>query len=538
MNVDLICTIAVAAIAVIYLIVGVSWGIKRGLARSLFRLLTIAAAAVISYFISIGLYQQFGGMIQAYLLTLVDQYVASLAELIHASETLLTYVLQIAIALLAPFLYATVFCILRVLLWILYAALCMFLPSRRKKPLDLLSRLTGVAVSIVGCAVIVVSLVMPYVGYLRLAAVILPKVEASTLLPEGTIPENVDTILGTVNENKAIRALDAMGCGALFDQISGSVLDIEGECDSLLALAEAVSKVAGIDFSAIFDETQSVDLSPVRVDLIDAVEGNENMKAALAELLSYAADKWQRGEEVLSINIKEQLPDGYRSALDAPLNKLANTTPETVCGDLCALADSIETISETYVYLHKVSHAGDGKADQETLIQDMENILTSLTPESAELVSEAIASTVRDDEQLQAQVGSENASAIASIMSDSLTGIAELPEEEKKKEAAAINNLISYTTDSRKDEVTSDALLDDILESSIIRNVVTEKSKPDEETGEEGTKITVTAEQKAEMDAAITAKEADPTLTDEERATLEALRSMFVVKAPTPTPTP
>lgn len=533
MNVDLICTIAVAAVVVIYLIVGVSWGIKRGLARSLFRLLTIAAAAVISYFISVGLYRQFGEMIRTYLLTLVDQYAASLAELIHASETLLTYVLQIAIALLAPFLYAIIFCILRVLLWIVYAALCMFLPSRKKKPLDFLSRLTGIAVSVVGCAVIVVSLVMPYVGYLRLAAVVLPKVETSTLLPEGTIPEDVDVILETANENKAIRALDAMGCRFLFDRITGSVMDIEGECDSLLALAEAVNKVADVDFSAIFDETQSVDLSPVRIDLIDAVEGNKTMKTALAELLSYAADKWQRGEEVLSINIKEQLPDGYRSALDAPLDKLAHTTPATVCDDLRALADSIETISETYVYLHKVSHAGDGKADQETLIRDMENILTSLTPESAELVSDTIASTIRDNEQLQSQVGAENASAIASIMSDSLTGIAELSEEEKKKEAAAINNLISYTTDSRKDEVTSDALLDDILESSTIRTVVTEKSQPDAETGEDGTKITVTAAQKAEMDAAITAKEADPTLTEEQRETLEALRSMLVAKGTT-----
>ena len=64
---------------------------------------------------------------------------------------------------------------------------------------------------------------------------------------------------------------------------------------------------------------------------------------------------------------------------------------------------------------------------------------------------------------------------------------------------------------------------------------MSEKGKVDEETGKPATTLTVTTKQKAEMDAAIDARLADTenSLTEEERATLEALRSMMVAKSST-----
>ena len=62
---------------------------------------------------------------------------------------------------------------------------------------------------------------------------------------------------------------------------------------------------------------------------------------------------------------------------------------------------------------------------------------------------------------------------------------------------------------------------------------MSEKGKTDGETGEPGTTLTVTTKQKAEMDTAIDERLADTKnpLTDEERATLEALRNMMVAKS-------
>ena len=107
------------------------------------------------------------------------------------------------------------------------------------------------------------------------------------------------------------------------------------------------------------------------MDLIDAVGDSEVMKTVLAEVLSLAAGKWANGEEFLSVNIKEQLPDAYKTALDEPLAHLSETTKDTVCDDLRDLACSIETISDTYVYLHKMSRTtGDDRVGQEELKAD------------------------------------------------------------------------------------------------------------------------------------------------------------------------
>ena len=543
MEFGLICTITVAAVAVIYLIVGVIWGVKRGFARSLFRLVTLAAAAVIAFFITSGIIGACGDAITAKLLALADTYAASVSELLHASEALIRYVLAIAIALLAPLLYTLLFLLLRVLLWILYAALCMFLPTKKKKPLDALSRVTGVIVSCVGCFLIVISLLMPFAGYLRFAAESYPKVVEAEVFINDTLPAGLDETLAKGAGNKAVLAVRKLGGDLLFDELSRTAskndsywkegLDLSQERDALLRLYSALYDVSLIDFNAIFDETKTTDLTAIKVGLIDAVGDSEIMKTILAEVLSFAAGKWQNGEEVLSVNIKEQLPDEYKSALDEPLTRLSGTTRDTVCEDLRDLACSIETISDSYVYLHKVSRTvGDDRIGKDELQADMEQILGSLTPGSAQMVSSALTSTIENNETLKKQVGEENTAAIAEIVADSLTGIAEMDEEEKKAEAAAINNLISYTTTSRRDEVTSDELLDDILASKTIRSMVQEKGKTDEETGEVKTTLRVTQKQKDEMDAVIDKRLADTEtpLTEDEQATLEALRAMLAVK--------
>lgn len=543
MNLSLICTITVSAVALIYLIVGIIWGIKRGFARSLFRLITLAAAAVIAFFITAGIINACGDTITAKLLGLADTYAAQIAELLHASESLIRYALAIAIALLAPLLYTALFMLLRALLWILYAALCMFLPTKKKKPIDSLSRVTGVIVSTVGCALIVISLLMPFAGYLRFAADSYPKVVEAEVFINDTLPQGLDAQLAAGADNKAVLAVRKLGGDLLFEKISRQAskndtywkdgLDLDRERDSLLRLYGAVYEVSLIDFEAIFDENKTTDLTAIKVGLVDAVGDSEIMKTILAEVLSYAAGKWKNGEGVLSVNIKEQLPEEYKTALDEPLEQLSKTTRETVCDDLTDLACSIETISDTYVYLHKVSRTtGEGRVGQDELRGDMEQILGSLTPGSAKLVSSALTSTIENNENLKKQVGEENTVAIAGIVSDSLTGIAEMGEEEKKAEAAAINNLISYTTVSRRDDVKSDELLDDILASKTIQSVVKDKGQTDVETGEAKTTLQVTQKQKDEMDAAIDHRLADTEnpLTEEEQETLGALRAMLVVK--------
>lgn len=528
MHITLISTIVISVFAAVFLIVGLVWGVKRGFARSLFRLLTLIAAAVVAYLISVGLSVRFGPQIQTKLFEWVDANAAQISEILHASPSLITYALGIVCSLIAPILYSLLFFLLRLLFWIVYAALCLFLPSRRKKSLDGLSRLTGVVVSVAGSALIVISLLMPYAGYLGVAAEMYPKVLTADVLTEESIasmPEGLEAELNAASDSTAVGLVNRFGGTYLFGALTASGgVDVETEFETFLLLFPAVRDIAAIDFGAMFDPDTELDLSPIREELIPAIGTSEDLTQILAEILSYAGGKWLAGEEVLSVNIREQLPEDYKDALDAPLQRLANTTKATVLADLTDLTDCIETVAKTYTYLSLVGDAS-STVSQAELRENMEGILASLTPGSAELVSSAITATLVNN----AQVG-ENTEAVASIVSDAIMDVATLSEEEKKAEAAAINNLISYTSDTRQEEVDASEVLDAVLASQVVRDVVTEKGAVDETTGQAQTTIKVSDAQYDAMNAVIDAKETEE-LTEEERNTLEALRRILVTSS-------
>lgn len=161
----------------------------------------------------------------------------------------------------------------------------------------------------------------------------------------------------------------------------------------------------------------------------------------------------------------------------------------------------------------------------------MSDILKGLTPGSAELVSQAVTSTLVEN----ALVGT-NTGVIADLVSESLTEIATLSDEEKEAEAAAINNLISYTSSVRKDDVKPEEVVDTLLESRTVQNVIQDKGTIKEGETEPETKIAVSEKQMTAMEAAIAEKEL--TATPEELATLEALRNMLYVATPTTPETP
>lgn len=531
MNIQLISNIAIAAVTVIFLIVGIIWGLKRGVMRSLFRLVTIAAAAVIAYFISMGLTTRFYPQIQSAIATLATKGGEVLVEVTNASPSAVDFVVNLGCALVAPLLYTLLFCILRPLLWFVYAALCMFLPSKKKHPISGLSRGLGVAVSTVGCFVIVISLLMPMAGYMKLASGVYTDVKESGVVSTEGVPADLEEQLTTAANAKSVGLVDKLGGDFLFSHLStASGVDIRAELNSILNLIPAVMRLSEINFEAMFDDSENVDLSPIKDDLIPAVDNAEELKSILAELLAYAGGKWLRDETAFGFDIKANLPAEYEGTLDAVLARLEKTTAATVTTDLTDLVNTVQTIADTYTYLYCIGDKSNTMT-QEELQGAMSDILKGLTPGSAELVSQAVTSTLVEN----ALVGT-NTGVIADLVSDSLTEIATLTDEEKEVEAAAINNLISYTSAVRKDDVKSEEVVDALLESQTVQNVIQEKGTIKEGETEPETKIAVSATQMAAMETAITEKEL--TATPEELATLEALRNMLYVAPPTTPETP
>ena len=526
MNIQLISNIAIAAVTVIFLIVGIVWGLKRGVMRSLFRLVTIVAAAAIAYFISMGLTTRFYPQIQSAIATLATKGGEVLVEVTNASPSAVDFIVNLGCALVAPLLYTLLFCILRPLLWFVYAALCMFLPSKKKHPISGLSRFLGVAVSAVGCVVIVISLLMPMAGYMKLASGVYADVKESGVVSTESMPADLEEQLATAANAKSVGLVDKLGGGFLFSRLStASGVDIRAELDSILNLIPAVMRLSEINFEAMFDDSENVDLSPIQDDLIPAVHNAEELKCILAELLAYAGGKWLRDETAFGFDIKASLPPEYEGTLDAVLARLEKTTDDTVTTDLTDLVNTVQTIADTYTYLYCIGDKSNTMT-QEELQGAMSDILKGLTPGSAELVSQAVTSTLVEN----ALVGT-NTGVIADLVSDSLTEIATLTDEEKEVEAAAINNLISYTSAVRKDDVKSEEVVDALLESQTVQNVIQEKGTIKEGETEPETKIAVSATQMAAMETAITEKEL--TATPEELATLEALRNMLYVAPPT-----
>ena len=82
----------------------------------------------------------------------------------------------------------------------------------------------------------------------------------------------------------------------------------------------------------------------------------------------------------------------------------------------------------------------------------------------------------------------------------------------------------------------SEEVVDAILESQTVQNVIQDKGTIKEGETEPETKIAVSATQMAAMETAISEKEL--TATPEELATLEALRNMLYVATPTTPETP
>ena len=531
MNIQLISNIAIAAVTVIFLIVGIVWGLKRGVMRSLFRLVTIVAAAVIAYFISMGLTTRFYPQIQSAIATLATKGGEVFVEVTNASPSAVDFIVNLGCALVAPLLYTLLFCILRPLLWFVYAALCMFLPSKKKHPISGLSRFLGVAVSTVGCVVIVISLLMPMAGYMKLASGVYADVKESGVVSTESMPADLEEQLATAANAKSVGLVDKLGGGFLFSRLStASGVDIRAELDSILNLIPAVMRLSEINFEAMFDDSENVDLSPIQDDLIPAVDDAEELKCILAELLAYAGGKWLRDETAFGFDIKASLPPEYEGTLDAVLARLEKTTADTVTTDLTDLVNTVQTIADTYTYLYCIGDKSNTMT-QEELHGAMSDILKGLTPGSAELVSQAVTSTLVEN----ALVGT-NTGVIADLVSDSLTEIATLTDEEKEAEAAAINSLISYTSAVRKDDVKSEEVVDALLESQTVQNVIQEKGTIKEGETEPETKIAVSENQKIAMEAAIAEKEL--TATPEELATLEALRNMLYVAPPTTPETP
>jgi uncharacterized protein YjeT (DUF2065 family) len=522
MSLNTIVLIVVCVVAGLHLFLGLVRGMKRGLAKSFIRTLTIVLSAVAAFFITEKLYAQFGGTIENSVRTYLEgQTDGTLAELINASPAMMHYLLEILCALISPILYAILFFILRLLTLIVYGFLCMFLPKSAKKPHGATSRLGGAILSIAGAGVIVISLLMPAAGYLTYAAQEYPTLKEAGLVETSEAPEEE---INAISDNAAIALINRFGGEKMFNSLvsmEDGTTSATAELNVLLRLVPKVMGLQNVDFNAVFDTTaESPDMSPVSDGLLPVISDSAQLREILAELMSTAATKWKAGESFLGINIKEQLPSEYATSLDGVLTRLSTTTSDNVVTDLNDLVDTVVLVSDTFRYMSSISDTVN--VSDEQLRENMKSIIMDLTPGSAELIGTALT-----DELIgNANLSESSTSAVKGLLLSTLTDIADMEsEEEREAESDAINTLISYTSESRRDSVSAGDIVDAVMESTAIKNSVIEKTSPD---AEEKTEITVSVEQKEKIEAEIALRAL--TANEEDQRALAAISALFVVQ--------
>ncbi len=520
-------------------------GIRRGTIRSITRLLTVVISAGLAIFavsiLSSTVLPMIEPSIKATVVDLLVNLSAEAADLVDASEDLVNYVVEVLTALAMPILFALVFLGFMLLTYPVYWILNLFVP--KGDGVGVLSRFVGAGVSIVGALVIIICVMMPVTGYTAYATETYPVVMETGLVPEGVVPREVDAQVAAARNNLAVKTVNLCGGDILFKVLTkvGDTTATEEVDFIIVTVADTLPAVQQLmeDNANVADGSQTLNLDALNTTILPALdETSPRLKGIFVEVLHAGASKWKNGETFLGLNLDEMLGQ-YSSSADTLLDRLINSTSDSVTGDLSEFADSMVLLSRTYNYFLSVS---DTQKTVDDLEVDLAGIIKDITPETAEILKDTITSDIIGS----ANVRNESVDTFVSLVGETLAEVASLPQEEKEKEAAAINQVVSYASKDRGHEIAPNELVDTLLESNVLSTKVEEiaDANADPENTEKK-EIKVSSQQKEQIDTyidnMIAASEvpdapAEDALTPEQKATLEALKNIIVVRTTSVTP--
>ncbi len=533
-NINTIITITIFVCLGLAAVWGIAWGIKRGTLRSTTRLLTYVLSAGFAFVAVIILAETLLPVVEPKIKTTVVDFLvgvsADVAELVNSSSDLVNYILELVTALITPLLFVVLFGIFLLLSYPAFWIATKFLP-RKDERVTPVSRIGGAVVSLAGAFLMAICFLMPVTGYVAYAAETYPTVMEAGVVPEGSVPETVDKQVLAAKKNPGVNVINACGGKLIFsmmtrvedssatDELTNIIITVK---DALPAFKNLMEDNAGVA------EGEAVlNLDAVEEIILPALDKTSpRLKGIFVDVLHTGAGKLKNGETFLGLNIEDMFGE-YAGTADTLLDKLINTTADTVSNDLGAVSESMVLLSRTYVYLIDVS---DRDIPTEELKESITGILTDLTPETAEILKD----TITDDFLSSANIGSESSHTVATIVGSTLTDIAAIEDpEQKKKEAEAINQLVNYASSSRTDQVAPDDVVSTVLESEVLSNKVEELVDANTATGEEQKLIEVSATQKQQIDNYIDdmiAASQDPDALEEDQLTEEQIKILEAIK--------
>ena len=290
-------SLGLIAFALLTILVSMFYGLKRGFGKTVIRIVTIAAAAGIAYFVAMGITDfidsQVAGMTLEELITkyYADYETAVQPEIreIIASFDIETaqLIVDVVIAIVtAPVVFIAAFYIIKAVLFVVYWLLGAIVAGGRHK--GFFSRLLGAALGVVQGVLVAVVVLLPVCGFLTLAG------EAREELTnrEDLSPETVEAVDGfyTAYLDDAISSpvvtligqygYDTVFKGLTHATVEGEEYDMREKAVLLAGVAVDVMELKGMDWKAP-NPDQQVDIERI----LHSMAGDEYMAKILAGVL-------------------------------------------------------------------------------------------------------------------------------------------------------------------------------------------------------------------------------------------------------------
>lgn len=290
-------SLGLIAFALLTILVSMFYGLKRGFGKTVIRIVTIAAAAGIAYFVAMGITDfinsQVAGMTLEELITkyYADYETAVQPEIreIIASFDIETaqLIVDVVIAIVtAPVVFIAAFYVIKAVLFVVYWLLGAIVAGGSHK--GFFSRLLGAALGVVQGALVAVVVLLPVCGFLTLAG------EAREELTnrEDLSPETVEAVDGFYTaylddaiSNPVVTLIGQYGYDTVFKSLThatveGEEYDMREKAVLLAGVAVDVVELKGMDWKAP-NPDQQVDIERI----LHSMAGDEYMAKILAGVL-------------------------------------------------------------------------------------------------------------------------------------------------------------------------------------------------------------------------------------------------------------
>ena len=343
----------------------------RGFSKSLFRLISVLAAAVVAVALcligksllpdGVTLVEMINsnmGVIQENLGADVAETVAEILEYLKISPVLTETIIQLTGALAAPILCFTLFTVLCVVFGIFYLIALIVRRiviavrhGKKWKPMRGWSALLGLAQGLVVATV----LLIPISGYLNLAQPAMDTMIQQDILDEDdVVVQTVQDVVVGVNESFTMKAYRVLGGNLMTESLMsvkvGDVkVSLQDETKTLVKLVDGVVQLAAVDTAAY-----GPDEAAVMRSLGDAFVESKLLTPIMGDVLYGATDAWMQGEDFYGVS-KPTAGEEMGMILDPTLDVLVEIlhddaqTADTLRGDVLTLAELAAILVENRV---------------------------------------------------------------------------------------------------------------------------------------------------------------------------------------------